>query len=97
LPTWLIFDGALPALWDRLMTGPMPKRPDLCGMITRSKTDVLRLVLGVSLRMAEDALRRKGTDPFTFAVMLTVRALTASLVPALKAMRVDPTVALRHG
>ena len=82
------------------------------------RADVLRLVLGESLRMAAvgvliglaaaGGLTRlmskmlfgvKATDPLTFAgvaVMLTAIALTASLVPALKAMRVDPNVALRH-
>lgn len=80
--------------------------------------DVLRLMLGESLRMAglgvliglasAFGLTRlmskmlfgvKAADPLTFAAvaaMLTAVALTASLVPALRAMSVDPTVALRH-
>jgi predicted permease len=82
------------------------------------RADVLRLMLGESLRMAgvgvviglaaAFGLTRlmskmlygvKATDPLTFAgvaVILAAVALTASLIPALRAMRVNPTVALRH-
>jgi predicted permease len=80
--------------------------------------DVLRLMLGESLKMAAVGvliglaaafgLTRlmsrllfgvKATDPLTFAAvaaMLTAVAVMASLIPALRATRVDPTVALRH-
>jgi ABC-type antimicrobial peptide transport system permease subunit len=40
-----------------------------------------------------------ATDPLTFAsgcVVLAMAGLTASLIPALRAMRVDPVVALRR-
>ena len=40
-----------------------------------------------------------GTDPLTFAsgsVVLAIAGLTASMIPALRAMRVDPVTALRQ-
>jgi ABC-type lipoprotein release transport system permease subunit len=55
--------------------------------------------VGLTRLMSKMLFGVKATDPLTFtavAAVLTAVALTASLIPAIRAMRVDPTVALRH-
>jgi len=55
--------------------------------------------LGLTQFMATLLFEVKPNDPLTFAVVaiaLTATALAASLVPALRATRVDPLLALRY-
>jgi predicted permease len=70
-----------------------------------AKLTAIGLVVGVAAALGLTQLMGsilygvKATDPFTFilvAVLLALVALAAGYIPARRAMRVDPMVALRH-
>jgi predicted permease len=70
-----------------------------------AKVAVLGIAVGIAMSSALTRLMASllfgvsATDPLTFlgvAMLLTLAALAASCIPARRAMRVDPMVALRH-
>lgn len=83
------------------------QRADVLKMIVgeSARLAVIGLVIGVALSFAATRLIStllygvKATDPLTFlvvAVILSVVALLASYIPARRAMRLDPMIALRY-
>ena len=83
------------------------QRADVLKMIVgeAARLAVIGLVIGIALSLAATQLISsllfdvKATDPLTFltvAVLLTVVALLASYIPARRAMRLDPMIALRY-
>jgi predicted permease len=89
----------------RMALGAAPR--DVLKMILRQGLGVIGigLALGLGISFAGTRLLRdlfvgiKPTDPLTFtsvALLLSIVALLASWIPAHRATRVDPLVALRH-
>jgi len=83
------------------------RRSDVLWMVLRSAMMLVAVGVGIGLAAAFAVSRVvKGllfgisaTDPATFlgvTLVLTAVALVASSIPALRASRVDPLVALRH-
>jgi len=80
---------------------------DVLGLVVRQALILVAIGLGLGLgasfaltRMIQSALYGvTATDPATFtgvSLLLTIVALFACLVPIRRAVRVDPTVALRY-
>jgi predicted permease len=85
--------GAQPADVLRLVLGD-GVRMALLGMAVG-----LAAALGLTRLMSMLLYGVSATDPLTFAgvaILLTIVALAACFIPARRAMRVDPVVALRH-
>jgi predicted permease len=82
-------------------------RADVLAMILKGALKLLALGIAIGIPMAWAGSRwiasllfhLSGTDPWTAAIaagLLLITALTAALLPALRAARVDPLTALRY-
>jgi putative ABC transport system permease protein len=94
----------LPEIGIRIALGA--NRPAVLGMVVRQGMTLVVLGLGIGLLaswassrlLADQLFQVSGADPATYAavaVTLLVVALVANLIPARRAMRVDPVSALR--
>jgi predicted permease len=89
----------------RMALGAQPEKILQQLLLDGSRLAVIGLCIGLAASLALTRLMAsllfgvKPTDPFTFAAvaaLLTAVALAACYIPARRAMRVDPMVALRH-
>jgi len=95
VPTIIAFERDTPELGRRRSSN---------GRFRNVKVTSLGLLVGLAIalattRLIANLLFVSPTDPRTFAVisaMLAAVALAASFLPARRATRVDPLVALRH-
>jgi putative ABC transport system permease protein len=83
------------------------RRGDVLGLVLGQATRMTLVGVAIGIAgavvatqlMASLLFQVSATDPVTFVVvagLLTLVALAASLLPAWRAMRVDPVVALRY-
>jgi putative ABC transport system permease protein len=83
------------------------QKSDVVKMVVGEGTQLAAIGIGIGLVLAFPLMRIisrllfgvNAADPLTFAVtssVILLVALAASYLPALKAIKVDPLVALRH-
>ena len=89
----------------RMALGAQPSHVLLMVLVEGTKTALIGVgvglvaALGLTRLMSSVLYGISATDPLTFAavaIILTGVALAACYIPALRAMRVDPIIALRY-